>query len=75
MLRILFGAPAGVLRSIVTKYIKKVMKRYGFNAKIDLNDFVVYEEGGELLIHVSGDLKIKKEDLLNFLNNKMDSAE
>ena len=75
MLRLLLGANGSVVRSIVSKYITKLFKDNGLKTKINTNDFVVYKEGEELLIHVSADFRINETNLLNFLNGKLDVAE
>jgi len=75
MFRLLLGSNGTMLRSIVSKYAMRMLRKYGLGARIKCEDFVVYREGDELLIHVSGDFKVKEADLLEFLNKKMDVAE
>lgn len=75
MFRLLLGANGSMLRGIVSKYLMKTLRKYGLNSHIKCEDFVVYRDGDELLIHVSGDFKVKEADLLEFLNKKMDVAE
>ena len=75
MLRIVLGTTRELLNKVASKLATKALKDAGVSAKAEINDLVIYGEGDELIVHVSGDLRIKEEELLNFLNNKMDAAE
>lgn len=75
MFRLLFGSNGTMLRSIISKCVTRMFRKYGLDARVKCEDFVVYREGDELLIHVNGDFKVKEADLLEFLNKKMDVAE
>lgn len=75
MFRLLIGSNGALLRSIVSKYVTRMLRKYGLNSTIKCEDFVVYREGDELLIHVNADLRANEADLLAFINKKMDVAE
>lgn len=73
MFRMLLGANGGLLKSIVTKWTVKVLRKYGLNAKIKCEDFVVYKDGEDLLIHINGDVKVSEKELMAFLNDRLDA--
>ena len=75
MLRLLLGANWNMLRIVASKYVRKLFKDNGLKSEVDVKDFVVYKERGEILIHISGDLRVEEKDLLDFLNGKLDAAE
>lgn len=73
MFRMLLGANGGLLKSIVTKWTAKVLRKHGLNAKIKCEDFVVYKDGEDLLIHINGDVKVSEKELMTFLNDRLDA--
>ena len=73
MFRMLLGANGGLLKSIVTKLTVKALRKYGLNAKIKCEDFVVYKDGEDLIIHINGDVKVSEKELMTFLNDRLDA--
>lgn len=73
MFRLLLGANGGLLKSIVTKWTAKMLRKYGLNAKVKCEDFVVYKDGEDLLIHINGDVKVSEKELLSFINDRFDA--
>lgn len=73
MFRMLLGANGGLLKSIVTKWTTNVLRKYGLNAKIKCEDFVIYKDGEDLLIHINGDVKVSEKELMVFLNDRLDA--
>ena len=73
MFRMLLGANGGLLKSIVTKLMAKALRKYGLNAKIKCEDFVVYKDGEDLIIHINGDVKVSEKELMTFLNDRLDA--
>jgi len=73
MFRMLLGANGGLLKSIVTKWTVKMLRKYGLNATIKCEDFVVYKDGEDLLIHINGDMKVSEKELLRFLDDRFDA--
>lgn len=73
MFRLLLGSNGGMLKSIVTKWTVKMLRKYGLTADIKCEDFVVYRDGDDLLIHVCGDVKVSEKELLKFVNDRFDA--
>lgn len=75
MLRMLFGANRKVLGAIVSKCATKMLRKYGLNTHITCEDFVLYREGEDLIVHINGEIRVKEEELFEVINQKMDAVE
>lgn len=58
---------SGFLRGIVSKLIKRAVKKKGYNADIVLNEFAAKFENGEATIHLNLDAKMSQDELTKIL--------
>ena len=60
---------SGFLRGIVSKLIKRAVKKKGYNADIVLNEFAAKFENGEATIHLNLDAKMSQDELTKLLKD------
>lgn len=70
MLRALFGS--GKTKNVVAKIIMRALRKKGLNTKLNFEDFSVYRDGNELMVHMSGDMRMNEHELMDFLNDVLD---
>ena len=57
------------LKSVIGNYISKKFESNGYGSKFDLNALEITEMGdGTYKAHLSGDIRIQKEDITQFLH-------
>jgi hypothetical protein len=55
------------MRAIVSKIIKRTVKKKGYDAEIKLNEFTAKFENGEATVHMSIDATMNQKELLKLL--------
>lgn len=57
------------LKGVIGNYISKLFKKNGYGSTFDLNALEITEMGdGTYKAHLSGDVRIQKEDITKFLH-------
>ena len=74
MIKLFFNSNQKTINAIAAKIINVIFKKsLKLNdSKVEIKDFTIIDGcDGALIIHLNGEIKTTKEELLNFINNKL----
>ena len=74
MIKLFFNSNQKTINAIAAKIINVIFKKsLKLNdSKVEIKDFTIIDGcDGDLIVHLNGEFKTTKEELLNFINNKL----